>query len=97
MGSYQTTLELNCADEYVELRAEVLFDYTPEQVEIIHPVDMSQEGIPASVSIYSVMVEPITDSQPIDIFYLLTEEMLDSLDEDILRYIQIQQENGGCP
>ena len=90
MSTYDTTIELICSGEEVELKAEVHFDYEPEQPEIIHPVDISQEGIPASATIYAVFVDPPIDSQPVDIYYLLTDTMLENLEEDILNYKQVQ-------
>lgn len=97
MDTYETTIGLGVLNEDVELKAQVHYDYEEGQPLITHPIEHAQEGIPESICIYSVMVEPLTDTQPVDIYYLLTEEMFESLDEDILRYIQIQQENRACP
>lgn len=92
METYETTVDLVIAGEEAELKAHISYEYDPGQEQIVHPVESSQEGIPASVVIYEVRVEPSSDSELIDIFYLLTEEMLDSLDEDILKHKTVQQE-----
>jgi len=89
---HHTSIGLIFAEMEVTLEAGVLYEFYPEQKQIINPVDMSQEGIPASVSIYAVYVEPTTDSEAIDIMYLLTPEMLESMDEDILAHLKAQHD-----
>jgi len=93
MNSYETTVELLLAGEEVSMKVEVQFDYEPEQKEIIHPVDISQEGIPESVAIFSILADPLTDSTPIDIYYMVSPEMMESLEIDVLRYLKAQKEN----
>lgn len=69
---------------------EVEYDYTPEQRQVIHPVDISQEGIPAELEITAVRH---TAGSPC-ILHSLTEADVASLEEDVMDIVVRQNAHG---
>jgi len=87
MITYETSISLPLIGRECSLR--IYADYTPEQPEIIHPVDSSQEGIPEELElIAAILVIPaggdVTSGDQLNIYYWLTSEDKEMLLLDIL-------------
>jgi hypothetical protein len=88
-----TNVILDTEEEFEDCDLLIEYDYSPEQKEIIHPVDNSQQGFPAAVDIYAVFalngeLADVTGGHKYDFYSQIDKKCLEHIEELIMESIQ---------